>query len=188
MTGEEMERAIEFLLKNQASYEARSEKTELQLAQIGVRVEQLTGMVEQLTGTVERLSGTVGQLIGTVEQLSGTVGQLSSTVGQVSGTVGQVSETVEQLSGTVEQLSGTVEQMSVRVEKQIASMAESHTEFMHTMLGYVEAQGQTNADMRQSIRELSQAQQRTQQEISDLTKVVSNLIKFSSGNGNPPQE
>ncbi len=33
MTGEEMERAIEFLLKNQANFEARQEKTDEQIAQ-----------------------------------------------------------------------------------------------------------------------------------------------------------
>ncbi|MBC7909184.1 MAG: hypothetical protein H7Y30_01705 [Pyrinomonadaceae bacterium] len=120
-----MERAIEFLLKNQANYDARSEKTDQR-----------------------------------------------------------------------------IEQMSRRIEE----VADNLTEFTRVMMGHVEAQNAANKSFRQTMRELAktqqqdrqqtqqdisylaQAQLKTQQEISDLTKVVNNLTKFSSGNGGAPQE
>jgi prefoldin subunit 5 len=42
MTSDEMERAIEFLLKNQANFDARLEKTEQQIAQTNQQIEIFT--------------------------------------------------------------------------------------------------------------------------------------------------
>ena len=50
MTGDELERAIQFLLEGQA-------KNDALIGQIGVRVDQLTADVNRLTGDVTRLTG-----------------------------------------------------------------------------------------------------------------------------------
>jgi methyl-accepting chemotaxis protein len=64
MTGEEMERAIKFLLASQA---------------------QLTANVGSLSETVDRLSGTVGNLSGTLDKLSERVDQIAETVDRTTG-------------------------------------------------------------------------------------------------------
>lgn len=107
MTNEEVERAIEFLLKNQANFDSRLEQTN-----------------QQLTET----------------------------------------------------------------NRQLALYTETQSEFMQTVLRYMDFQNNQNTEFRQAIRELANAQQQTQQEISDLAKIVNNLVNFSAGNGNKGQE
>lgn len=66
MTGEEMERAIEFLLKSQA---------------------QLTANVGKLSDTVDTLSATVDTLSTTMDKLSTTVDTLSTKVDRTADSV-----------------------------------------------------------------------------------------------------
>jgi prefoldin subunit 5 len=47
MTGDEVERAIETLLNNQANFEVQLEKTNQQLGQTNQQVEQVSRQVEQ---------------------------------------------------------------------------------------------------------------------------------------------
>lgn len=86
MTGEEMERAIEFLLQNQATLEQRVEQTQAQLAELTSAVRMQADSQSQLNQTlttavtalaeaqlkteakVDRLVDVVGQL---VERLAG---------------------------------------------------------------------------------------------------------------------
>lgn len=56
MTNEEMERAIEFLLKSQASFEARQASFEAQLTQTGQQVIQTNQQVIQTSQQVELTS------------------------------------------------------------------------------------------------------------------------------------
>jgi hypothetical protein len=53
MTNEEMERAIEFLLKSQAGFEARQASFEAQLAQTNQQVTQTSQQVEVLAQFVQ---------------------------------------------------------------------------------------------------------------------------------------
>ncbi|MDT7540677.1 MAG: hypothetical protein QOE33_581 [Acidobacteriota bacterium] len=62
MTGEEMERAIEFLLQGQANFEVRLTAFDTRLDRLTERVDQLTVKVDQLTGSVEQLAGEVREM------------------------------------------------------------------------------------------------------------------------------
>jgi chromosome segregation ATPase len=62
MTGEEMERAIDFLLKSQAKFDARLEQTNEQGARTDERLSRLADQVAQLTVRVEQLTNRVEQL------------------------------------------------------------------------------------------------------------------------------
>jgi chromosome segregation ATPase len=128
MTSDEMQSAIEFLLRNQANFEVQLEKTNQQLA----RTDQ--------------------QLERTDQQMELTNRQLEQT------------------------------------DQRVSMLAETQTEFIQVMLQHVEAQGEINASVRRAMSELAQAQQRTQQEISDLTKIVGGLVKVVYKNGNTIQE
>jgi hypothetical protein len=52
MTGEEMERAIEFLLKSQASFEARQSAYEGRLADISARQDRIDAQIQAMAETV----------------------------------------------------------------------------------------------------------------------------------------
>jgi uncharacterized membrane protein YccC len=75
-----------------------------------------------------------------------------------------------------------------QTNQRVSLLAETQTEFIQAMLSHVETQRELNADMRQTMRELAQAQQQTRQDISDLTKIVGGLVKTVYGDGNPPLE
>jgi chromosome segregation ATPase len=81
MTSEEMERAIDFLLKSQANLEARIEQTNEQLARTD---EQQARTSEQLARTDEQLARTDEQLARTDEQLARTDERLRQLTEQVS--------------------------------------------------------------------------------------------------------
>src|SRR2546423_4940332 len=55
MTGEEMERAIEFLLQGQANFEVRLTAFDTRLDRLTERVDQLTVKVDQLAGEVREM-------------------------------------------------------------------------------------------------------------------------------------
>jgi chromosome segregation ATPase len=128
MTSDEMQSAIEFLLRNQANFEVQLEKTNQQLERTDHQLEQ----------------------------------------------------TDQQLERTDQQLELT--------DQRVSLLAETQTEFIQAMLQHVEAQGEINASMRRTMSGLAKAQQRTQQEISDLTKIVGGLVKVVYKNGNSIQE
>lgn len=80
MTGEEMERAIEFLLQNQATLEQRVEQTQAQIAELTAVVrmqadsqsqfnQALTTAVTALAEAQVKTEGKVDRLAGVVEKL-----------------------------------------------------------------------------------------------------------------------
>lgn len=82
MTGEEMERAIEFLLQNQATLEERIEQTQAQLAGLTAAVQMQADSQGQFNQTVTtaitalaeaqlKTEAKVDRLIGVVEKLVG---------------------------------------------------------------------------------------------------------------------
>jgi len=123
---------------------------------------------------------------------------------QLEKTNQQLARTDEQLARTDDQLARTDRQLE-QTSQHVSLLAETQTEFIQAMLGHVEAQREINADIRQTMREsaqaqqraqqgiaelsqaqqrtqqdiseLSQAQQQTQRDISELTKIVGGLVK-----------
>ena len=70
MTNEEMERAIEFLLKSQAGFEARQASFEAQLAQTNQQVIQTNVQVIQTSQQVETLTQKVDVMVQQHEDFS----------------------------------------------------------------------------------------------------------------------
>jgi ABC-type transporter Mla subunit MlaD len=62
MTGEEMERAIEFLLQNQATLEQRVEQTQTQIAETQRQLGQAVEAVSELNRVVRMQADSQGQL------------------------------------------------------------------------------------------------------------------------------
>ena len=63
MTGEEMERAIEFLLQSQASFETRLERTDQQLNKLTDDVNQLTRQVTETSQQLQAYAQTQSEFI-----------------------------------------------------------------------------------------------------------------------------
>jgi TolA-binding protein len=87
MTGEEMERAIEFLLQNQATLEQRVEQTQAQLSQVVESISELNRVVqmqstsqgelnEMLTRTMTSLAEAQAKTEAKVDRLAGAVEKL----------------------------------------------------------------------------------------------------------------
>lgn len=68
MTGEEMERAIEFLLQNQATLETRVEQTQTQISQVVASIAELNRVVTmQATSQAEVNQALAGHIAGLAE-------------------------------------------------------------------------------------------------------------------------
>jgi len=69
MTNEEMERAIDFLLKNGARCDARIEQTAEQLAQLSLKVDRLAEKVDRLSDDFAQLSSRLESFAETQSQI-----------------------------------------------------------------------------------------------------------------------
>jgi len=92
MTGEEMERAIEFLLQNQATMEERIERTQAQLSQAVESIAELNRVVTmQATSQAE-----VNQML--TRAVAGLAEAQTRTEAKVDRLAGVVEKLVERLS------------------------------------------------------------------------------------------
>lgn len=99
MTGEEMERAIDFLLRSQATLEGRIEQVNTNL---GARIEELTNRVGELTGSVTELNRVV-QMQSTSQaelnqMLTRAVTGLAEAQAKTEAKVDRLTELVERLA------------------------------------------------------------------------------------------
>ncbi len=94
MTGDEIERAIQFILESQAKNEAQAGRLGAHIGELGTRVEEL--------------GARLGELGGRADQLTSDVAQLTGNMGQVTDLVGRMAENtrvfVERVNGRFERL------------------------------------------------------------------------------------
>jgi len=137
MTNDEMERAIDFLLKSQANSEARIGLTSEQLARTDERVARLADQVSQLSDQVSQLSDQVSQLGGQVSQLADQVSQLSDQLGAFADTQADImrvmTRTFEAQAQINESLRSGISELAARqsrTEESLARLAEAqaHTD------------------------------------------------------------
>jgi archaellum component FlaC len=127
MTNEEMERAIEFLLKNQANFEARLEQT----------IERLDQTIEQVNQTSSQL----GMVIETQNEFMQVVLQHITAQGEINASV---RDSLRHLNGRVDNL-----------EVQLGTVIETQNGFMQATLQHIAAQGEINASVRDSLHMLT---------------------------------
>ena len=96
MTGEEMERAIDFLLRSQANLEARIEQVN---ANLGAKIEGLAESVTQLNRVVQMQAESQGQLNQTLTTAITALAEAQQkTEAKVDRLAGVVEKLVERLS------------------------------------------------------------------------------------------
>lgn len=92
MTGEEMERAIEFLLQNQATLEQRVEQTQQQLSETQAQLGELARVVQMQADSQGQLNQTLTTAITALAEAQ------SKTELKVDRLAGVVEKLVERLS------------------------------------------------------------------------------------------
>jgi len=99
MTGEEMERAIEFLLQNQATLETRVAKTQEQIFQTQGQLSQAVESIAELNRIVRMQADSQGQLNQMLTQaITGLAEAQVKTEAKVDRLAGVVEKLVERLS------------------------------------------------------------------------------------------
>ncbi|MFL6254953.1 MAG: hypothetical protein ACJ74T_08010 [Pyrinomonadaceae bacterium] len=99
MTGEEMERAIEFLLQNQATLEQRVEQTQAQLSQTQGQLGQVVESIAELNRVVTMQSTSQGSLNEMLTRaITGLAEAQTKTEAKVDRLAGVVEKLIERLS------------------------------------------------------------------------------------------
>jgi prefoldin subunit 5 len=80
MSNEEVERAIDFLLKSQANSEARIEQTNERVERLAEQVSQLAGQVSQLSDQLGALADTQNQFIQVVTRTFEAQAQINESL------------------------------------------------------------------------------------------------------------
>jgi ABC-type transporter Mla subunit MlaD len=99
MTGEEMERAIEFLLQHQATLEGRIERTQMQLSETQAQLSETQAQIAELGRVVRMQAESQGQLNQTLTTaISALAEAQSKTEAKVDRLAGALEKLVERLS------------------------------------------------------------------------------------------
>ncbi|MET0648063.1 MAG: hypothetical protein ABW208_15715 [Pyrinomonadaceae bacterium] len=115
MTNEELERAIDFLLKSQAKLDVSMEQTNERVSQLADSVTQLSDAVTQLTGHQSSFADTQANIMRVLmqtfeaqarinESLNASISKSTARQEQTEATVDRLSQKVEALA---EQTAGT---------------------------------------------------------------------------------
>ncbi len=121
MTNEEVERAIDFLLRSQANSEARIEQTNVQL-------NQLAGKVDQLAGKVDQLAGKVDQLAERFDQLAGQLGSFADTQTEMMRVMTRTLEAQSQINESLRMSVSDLAVRQSRTEETMARLADAQTD------------------------------------------------------------
>jgi chromosome segregation ATPase len=106
MTPEEIERAIETLLNNQANHELQLERTSQQLAQTDKQLEQTNGQIEQTNRQLEQTNRQLEHTDRQVAMLAESQREFMQVVLQHIEAQGEINKTIR---GSIRDLSNTVE-------------------------------------------------------------------------------
>lgn len=166
MTGDEMQIAIEFLLKSQTNFETRFDESDRQW---NTRFEESNRQLNALFEDSHKQWKT---------EFEETKKQWRT----------QLEDSNKQWITRFELEKEETNRRIAQTNQVVEALADTQADFTQTMLRFITLQTEFNTWTRQKLSELDEGLKRTQQEISDLTKAINNFMKFSSGNGNLPPE
>ena len=180
MTNDEVERSIEFLLKSQASFEARLQQMNEQQARTDRQVAETGRQVANLSQRVEALSETQTEFIlvvkGFMEEQAeinrscrDSIRLIGANAEELSASQQRADERIDRLAKTVGELSSTVKELSAaqqRYDERIDRLAESVSELSSTV-----------KKVSASVQEVSASQQRADDRIDRLADAVERFIK-----------
>lgn len=141
MTNDEMQNAIEFLLKNQASFEVQLEKTNRQIEQTEKQIERTQNQIEQTQNQIEQ---TQKQLERTDQQLAQTNQQLELTGQRVSLLAETQTEFIRTMTQHVEAQAGI--NADFRTMRQLARAQSNLTKTVDSLVKTVYKNGSPAPD------------------------------------------
>ena len=120
MTNDELERAMDFLLKSQAKLHVSVEQTSERVSQLAGSVAQLNGTVDQLSSTVARLNDTVTQLTNHQSSFADTQANIMRVMMRTFEAQAQINQasndSISKLTARQEQTEATVDRLAQKVE------------------------------------------------------------------------
>ena len=145
MTNEEMDRAIDFVLKSQASLDARIERTNEQLAELSKHLSEFAdtqaGIMRVMTRTFEAQA-----------QINDSLrAALTDTQAEIMQVMTRTSEAQAQINDSLR-----------------AALTDTQTGFVQVMTRTSEAQAQINDSLHMALSELATRQSRTEEALTRL--------------------
>jgi ABC-type transporter Mla subunit MlaD len=114
MTDEEMERAIEFLVKNQASFDVRLEQTNEQIAetgrQLGIYAETQSQFIQIVTESMTKLADAQARTDNKISELSQKIAEVNARCNeQIAESNARLNEKIADTNARLDRLAATVE-------------------------------------------------------------------------------
>ena len=161
MTGEELERAIDFLLKSQANLEAQSARTDEQLRQLTVRVDSLadiqTNLVQVVTQHIEEQRRINASLRETDAALARLGESLFASHARLSDSL---------LASNESQRAS--QESQAQINESLRASQESQVQINESLRASQESQGQINESLRASQESLSASQESLSAALAEL--------------------
>ncbi len=143
MTGQEMERAIEFLLQSQAAHDVRLEQLTTQVAGLTTQVATLTTLATDTSRQLQAYAETQSEFIQiTTRTMSGLADGMTKLAGTVRGLAHRVTGLEDKMSvmaDTMTGLAGTVTGLADRV----TGLDDKMSVLADKMAGLADAQART---------------------------------------------
>jgi chromosome segregation ATPase len=143
MTGDELERAIDFLLKSHAKLDVSVERTSERVSQLADSVAGLADSVAGLANTVGRLNDTVTQLTSHQSSFADTQANIMRVMMQTFEGQAKINESlnasVSKLAVRQEQTEATLDRLSQKVEALVEQTAGTDRR-LETLVKIVEGQ------------------------------------------------
>jgi len=127
MTGEEMERAIEIILNNQANFELQFEKTNQQIEETNKRLSLFIGETDKRFGIFAETQTEFIQITLRHIEAQGEINaSIRSTVREIKETTRELKETTRELKETTREL----KESQTRTDERIGKLAETVERFI----------------------------------------------------------
>ena len=173
MTSDELERSIEFLLKSQASFEARLQqmneqqaRTDRQLAALGQRIEALsetqTEFILIVKGFMEEQAEINRDFRDSIRAMGATVERLSESQQRSDERMSRLAESQQRTDERIDRLAESQRRSDERIDR----VAESVREVSSTV-----------KEVSASVQVLSASQQRADDRVDRLAEAVERFIK-----------
>lgn len=126
MTGEEMERAIEFLLQGQARAEARQDRTDQQITEMGKQITEMGRHIAEMSNRIQTYADTQSQFIEiTTRTLVGLAASQERTDKRIAETNARIAESNAHLAERLAESRALADETNAHLAQLAAMQAET---------------------------------------------------------------
>lgn len=176
MTNEEVERAIDFLLRSQANSEARIEQTNEQLNRLAANVDTLTATVVELAGKFDQMSFQLGSFAGTQVELMRVLTKSLEEGEQFRESQKRINEAQMRVNEALVNSHTRAEEAQARINESLratqARAEESQARVNESQARVNESLAAGQARTEEALAQLADAQAQSERRLEALTKIV----------------